>query len=62
VSDRYEVPAPSRRERIATAALQGILAAAGEYWKPEWTTAYAHAAVEQADALIAELDKPTEGE
>lgn len=50
----------ARRERIATAALQGILATHG----PDNETSMesdVRAAVEYADLLIAELDKETEG-
>ena len=43
-----------RRERIATAALQGLLAADFDYS----TSALAERAVRYADALISELDKP----
>ena len=47
----------TRRERIATAALQGFLASwrEGMNFKPDIT---ARSAVKFADALIAELDKP----
>ena len=62
----------SRRERIATAALQGLLSADIGRWDPDersfdfdfplgeeaWT---AKIACRFADALIAELDKSTEG-
>lgn len=45
---------PDRRERIATAALQGMLADPDREGTPN---DYAYAAVLCADALIAELDK-----
>lgn len=43
-----------RRERIATAALNGLMANAVVAHTPD---VFAHAAVVMADALIAELDK-----
>ena len=43
-----------RRERIATAALNGLIANAVVAHTPD---VFAHAAVVMADALIAELDK-----
>jgi hypothetical protein len=51
-----------RRERIATAALQGLLAAptserAKDIPYAELPALYAQATIEAADALIAELDK-----
>lgn len=46
-----------RRERIATAAMQGLLAKYGVGPEDEKHSAYA---VAFADALIAELDKPKE--
>ncbi len=47
-----------RRERIATAALQGMLASVEGGLPPkDWTDIYAHRAVAYADALIEELDK-----
>ena len=46
-----------RRERIATAALQGLLSCPNNAGSPK---AYALDAVAQADALIAKLDKPEE--
>ena len=47
-----------RRERIATAALQGLLAyPIGPYFDEGPTQGWARRAVEYADALIAELDK-----
>jgi hypothetical protein len=45
-----------RREKIAGIALRGLLAQS-VYWLPEKA---AKEAVEHADALIAELDKPKE--
>ena len=48
---------PDRRERIATAALQGLLADPNGYAS---ISGYATGAVALADALIAELDKPKE--
>lgn len=42
-----------RRERIATAALQGLLAHSGS-GSVQWVASYA---LDHADALIAELDK-----
>ncbi len=45
---------PSRRERIATAALAGLLADPGV---PPGSTVAASMALAAADALIAELDK-----
>lgn len=48
------VSMPDRRERIATAALKGLLAQ-GQYWAPHKA---AYEAVDYADALIDELDKP----
>jgi hypothetical protein len=52
-----------RRERIATAALQGILAGAVETdgLPAAFDLNLAAWAVKHADALIAELDKPAEG-
>ena len=49
-----------RRERIATAALQGVLA--NSQWLPPDTTWEQIAAysIRAADALIVELDKPKE--
>ena len=47
-----------RRERIATAALQGLLAAPYAGNEYEYLS---RQAVEAADALIAELNKPKEG-
>lgn len=49
-----------RRERIATAALQGVLA--NSQWLPPDTTweQIAVYSIRAADALIAELDKPKE--
>ena len=44
---------PDRRERIATAALAGLLSQS-QYWSPHQA---ACEAIEHADALIAELDK-----
>lgn len=46
-----------RRERIAAAALQGLLSYRSHSGPRE---AYAQDAVAYADALIAELDKPEE--
>jgi hypothetical protein len=47
-----------RRERIATAALHGLLANASiEDVEPSWITPLA---VDHADALIAELDRVQE--
>ena len=46
-----------RRERIATAAMAGVLASGRYYQKVN----VAQEAVEYADALIEELDKPKEG-
>lgn len=46
-----------RRERIATAALQGMLASAGNVTPNEWSYVFATRAIEYADALIAELDR-----
>lgn len=48
---------PDRRERIATAALAGMLA--NTQWLPKDTTyeQISNYAVRAADALIAELDK-----
>lgn len=47
-----------RRERIATAALQGMLASAGNVTLNEWSYFVAATrAVEYADALIDELAK-----
>jgi len=43
----------ARRERIATAALAGLLSQS-QYWSPHQA---AGEAIEHADALIAELDK-----
>ena len=49
---------PDRRERIATAAMQGLLAHHGESIKyPSAVQACSAYAVAYADALIAELDK-----
>ena len=45
---------PDRRERIATAALQGLMADSSRRVTPN---DYAKVAVRFADALIAELDK-----
>jgi len=61
--DRAEQLGPSRRERIATAAMQGMLASdqrhenaqAGVLAGEAWTTAAL--ALQLADALIAQLDK-----
>ena len=47
-----------RRERIATAALQGLLADSSGHAS---IASYVADAVALADALIAELDKPKEG-
>lgn len=44
--------AKQRRERIATACIQGLLATGGE------SSSIASRAVKMADALIAELDRP----
>jgi len=50
--------AADRRERIATAALQGILACVENGIAPEsWADFISQRAVIYADALIAELDK-----
>lgn len=57
ISDLEKAALRDRRERIATAALQGLLACPNNEGKFE---AYAKDAVAQADALIAELDKPKE--
>ena len=46
-----------RRERIATACLQGMLANPGVYDDDFDRAEYAESAREYADALIAELDK-----
>lgn len=47
-----------RRERIAIAAMQGMLASVEGGLPPkDWTDIYAHRAVAYADALIEELDK-----
>jgi hypothetical protein len=46
--------AQERRERIATAALQGLLAFSGTVINKEYLATWS---VEQADALIAELDR-----
>lgn len=49
-----------RRERIATAALAGLLSQSqAVQWMPDLA---AECAVEYADALIRELDKPVERE
>lgn len=55
---------PSRRERIATAALQGLLAGAVETdgLPAVFDLNMAAWAVKQADALIAALDKPAKAE
>jgi hypothetical protein len=45
-----------RRERIATAALAGLLSQS-QYWSPHQA---ASEAIEHADTLIAELDKKEE--
>ena len=47
-----------RRERIATAAMAGMLA---DHTTSGTKADYAFLAVNFADALIAELDKPKEG-
>lgn len=52
-----EKAARERRERIATAALQGILSCPDTDGGPRASAKYA---VAYADALIAELDKPQE--
>ena len=49
-------PLHERRERIATAALQGLMASMHCMFPGE----LARDAVDYADALIAELDKPEE--
>ena len=49
---------PDRRERIATAALAGMLA--DRLTEEPAAVEYAKRAVKFADALIAELDKPKE--
>ena len=46
-----------RRERIATAALQGMLVRAESVAPNEWSYILVTHAVEYADTLIAELDK-----
>ena len=51
---RMEARHRDRRERIATAALQGLLADPNGYAS---ISGYATSAVALADALIAELDK-----
>lgn len=49
---------PGQRERIATAALQGLLADQSCPFHPDTEThLYATVAVQLADALIAELNK-----
>lgn len=48
----------TRRERIATAAMQGLIATDG--YGVAASTVLAQDAVKLADALIAELDKPKE--
>ena len=48
---------PDRRERIATAAMQGLLAHYGETSQYDNAADCSAAAVAYADALIAELDK-----
>ncbi len=48
---------PDRRERIATAAMKGLLISGRYFHKPH----IAEEAVEAADALIAELDKKEGG-
>lgn len=57
ISDLEKAVLRDRRERIATAALQGMLARHGEHLLIDRGAAWA---VEYADALIAELDKPKE--
>lgn len=54
--DIARAAAPSRRERIATACLAGLLADPYACGLP---TSYATEAVKYADAIIAELDKVT---
>lgn len=49
-----------RRERIATVALQGMLASGIKEVGPDGAAQIARAACRLADALIAELDKPKE--
>lgn len=49
-----------RRERIATAALQGLLTFAGNGKPNENSYLFATHAIAYADALIAELDKETQ--
>lgn len=52
---------PSRRERIATAALQGLLACPGDNTISDLTRIYAAAACKYADALIDQLDAKADG-
>lgn len=47
----------SRRERIATAALQGMLARAESVAPNEWSYILVAHAIEYADTMIAALDK-----
>ena len=54
---QLRVSMPDRRERIATAALQGMLADPARDGNPKDFAKYA---VQYADALIAELDEPKE--
>lgn len=57
-ADEIERLRADRRERIATAALQGILACVENGIAPEsWADFISQRAVIYADALIAELDK-----
>lgn len=53
---------PTRRERISTAALQGLLSThTATPYEDRWANAeLAHEAVSLADALIAELDREDE--
>lgn len=57
MSDLKNLSTVTRRERIATAALQGLLSDAQAYGDDD--VDYAEEAVAYADALIAELDKET---
>ena len=52
-----EIRHRDRRERIATAAMQGMLADPARDCSAKYLAKYA---MEYADALIAELDKPKE--
>lgn len=60
--DRIYKDMPSQRERIATAALQGMLAAESLEFNSGSPAQLAERALLYTDALIAALNKPQTGE